>query len=242
MFAPVTKQTLVESIIHTLLEMIAKGELKPGHALPSERELASMLGVSRTSVREALKALAFNDIVVIKPGSGTYLTDKLVHSNSPFFSDASQVFTRYQADYKQIIESRRVLEVELTVLASQRIRQPGLDHLHESLSHMKELLDQEMYASFTIEDLSFHNTIVLNCQNDYLYKAYNQLFPNIVDISRLGETVPDRHWPAYEQHLELFEALKSHNEARTRRCIERHIAYCNANMEMFFSSLENTHS
>jgi len=238
MFVPVTKQTLVENIIHTLLEMIAKGELKPGHALPSERELASMLNVSRTSVREALKALAFNDIVTIKPGSGTYLTDKMLRSSSPFFSDAAQVFTRYRSDYKQIIEARRILEVELTVLAARRIQQEGLDSLEESIVHMKELLDKELYASYTMEDLSFHNTIALNCQNDYLYKAYNQLFPNIVDISRLGETVPGRHWPAYDQHLEIFEAIRAHDEEHARHCMEEHISYCNANMDMFFSSLE----
>ena len=85
MFEPVTKRTLVENIIHNLLEMIAKGELRAGESLPSERELAASFNVSRASVREALKSLAFNNIVVIKPGSGTYLSENAFGANSPFF-------------------------------------------------------------------------------------------------------------------------------------------------------------
>lgn len=53
-------------------------------------------------------------------------------------------------------------------------------------------MDNEVYDAYTMEDLSFHNTIALSCGNEYLYRSYNQLFPSIVDISRLGETAAAR--------------------------------------------------
>lgn len=239
MFEPLTKKTLVESITHTLMEMIAKGELRAGDALPSERELASMLNVSRSSVREALKALAFNDIVIIKPGSGTYLSDKLLSSNSPFFSDAEEVFSFYRTDYKQIVEARRVLEVDMAAFAAQRIQEKGLEDLRASLERMEELLTKEVYDSYTMEDLSFHNTIALNCGNDYLYKSFNQLFPCIVDISRLGETVPDRHWPSYHQHISIYQAIQSRDVEAVRSRMADHICFCEENIDLFFGNIQH---
>ena len=95
MFAPISKQTVVENIINTILEMIAKGEIRPGSSLPSERELACRLNVSRSSLREALKALAYEGIVEIRQGSGTYLTDKAVTTTAPFFSNAEQLLRQH---------------------------------------------------------------------------------------------------------------------------------------------------
>ena len=239
MFEPVTKKTLVESIIHTLMEMIAKGDLRPGDALPSERELASLLNVSRSSVREALKALAFNDILVVKPGSGTYLSEDVLSANSPFFADAEEVFTHYRSDYKQLVEARSVLEVEIVALTAERIQEKGLADLSDSISRMRELLDNEVYDAYTMEDLSFHNTIALNCGNEYLYRSYNQLFPSIVDISRLGETVPGRHWPSFHQHIRIYEAISAGEPNKARVCMKDHIDFCQENVDMFFCTFKH---
>lgn len=239
MFEPVTKKTLVESITHALMEMIVKGELRPGDALPSERELASQLNVSRSSVREALKALAYNDILVVKPGSGTYLSEDVLSANSPFFADAEDVFTHYRSDYKQIAEARCVLEVEIVALTAERIGEKGLADLSDSIARMKELLDREVYDSYTMEDLSFHNIIAQNCGNEYLYRAFNQLFPSVVDVSRLGETVPGRHWPSFRQHIGIYEAIKAHDAERVRVYMKDHIDFCQENVDMFFCTFKH---
>lgn len=238
MFTPLIKQTLVESIIQTLLTMIAKGDLRPGSALPSERDLAAELNVSRTSVREALKALSFNDIVVIKPGSGTYLSENAITSGSPLFANAEQIFTKYKSDYKQIIEARKILEVEMAAITATCISDAELEELAASLSRMKELLDKKTYDAYTIEDLTFHNSICRFCKNQYLYELYNQLFSTIVDVSRLGESIPDRHIPAYNQHIEIYNALKARDPEAVRLRQKAHVDFCEEGMNMFFLSIE----
>ena len=238
MFNPVTKRTLVDGITRNLLEMIAKGELRPGAALPSERELAASFHVSRVSVREALKALAARDVVVIKPGSGTYLSENALGPNSPFFSDADDILEKYRSDYRQILEARSVLEVETAAFAARRITDGELGELERSLGRMKDLLEREEYSAYTMEDLSFHDKIASGCHNDYLYMLYNQIFPSIVDISRLGETVPDRHWPSYRQHITIFSDLRSRDEEAVRRDMERHVTYCGENVNMFFQKIK----
>ena len=237
MFAPISKQTVVENIINTILEMIAKGEIRPGSSLPSERELACRLNVSRSSLREALKALAYEGIVEIRQGSGTYLTDKAVTTTAPFFSNAEQLLRQHCSDYDQILETRYILETEMVALTAVRIDDAGINELRASIGRMKELLDACSYEAYTMEDLSFHHSIAKNCRNSYLYSAYNMLFPTIVDISKLGETVPDRHWPSYQQHIGLFEAISARDAELAKKRMAEHVHYCGENVALFYSSV-----
>ena len=237
MFEPLTKQTLVDNIISTLLNMIAKGELKPGSTLPSERKLAAMLNVSRTSVREALKALSFNGIVEIRPGSGTYLSNEALIENSIFSENAERVFAKYRLAYKQVIEARRILEVAMAARTAERILPEGLSEMEKSLDKMQSLLESKSYEAYTMEDLFFHNLIARNCNNEYLYQAYSQLFPSIVDIAHLGEKVPNRHMPALAQHIEIFHAIKAGNAAEVSKCMEAHIDFYEESMRLYFNSI-----
>lgn len=237
MFEPLQKKTVVEDIINTLLEMIAKGELRPGHALPSERDLAAMLNVSRTSVREALKALSYNDILIVKPGSGTYLTEKALSAPTSLRSSSESLILKYQSDYWEVIEARRILDVELSVLAAERAQLENISELEDCVKHMRELLDQGSYEAYTLEDLSFHNLIARSSLNDYLYKVYSQLFPHFVELSRLGESVSDRHWPSYHQHVAILEAIKVGDRERVRALVQAHIDFCSESMVMYFRQL-----
>ena len=210
MFEPLTKQTIVENIIGVILDMVSKGEISPGDKLPSERDLATMLNVSRTSVREALKALSFTGVVVVKPGVGTCLSNQAISKQSALRSGDDSVLLKHRSDFKQVTEARRILETEMAVLAASRATPEEVAELEQSVSHMQELLREEIYDAYTMEDMSFHNLIAKCCQNEYLYRAYSAIWPNIVDITLLGATVPNRHLPAYQQHVEILNAIKNY--------------------------------
>jgi len=72
-FRPIKTRKIYEEIVEQLKDMLSRGELRPGDRLPSEREMAESLGVSRASVREALTALEAIGILDIRPGEGTYV-------------------------------------------------------------------------------------------------------------------------------------------------------------------------
>ena len=76
-FETLNKVTLTEQVMQQLAAKIVNGELKPGERLPPERELAEMLQVSRSRVREALRALSLIGLVSIKPGGGTYVGNRI---------------------------------------------------------------------------------------------------------------------------------------------------------------------
>lgn len=240
MFEPLQKQTIVENIIHALMEMVAKGDLRPGCALPSERDLAAMLKVSRTSVREAVKALSYNGILTVKPGSGTYLTEQALVAPLSHNANVESLILKHRSDYWEVVEVRRILEVEISVLTAERASLENISEMEDCVLHMRELLEQEAYEEYTLEDMHFHNLIARSCMNDYLYRIYSQLFPIFVDLSRLGEQVSNRHWPAFEQHMDILNAIKSGDKELVRRKVEAHIDFCSESMCLYFQRLIDT--
>ena len=89
-FKTIKKESTLEVIIQQIKEQIKKGILKPGEKLPSEREMASLLGVSRASIREAIKALSFSGYLEVIQGKGTYILEMATQYDEivNFFQDS----------------------------------------------------------------------------------------------------------------------------------------------------------
>ena len=173
----------------------------------------------------------------MRPGSGSYLTEKAVKAPLSLRGSTESLVFKYQSDYREVIEARRILEVEMSALAAERASMESISEMEDSVKHMHELLLQGSFEAYTLEDLSFHNLIAESCLNSYLYKAYSQLFPVFVELSRLGEAVSDRHWPAYQQHVEILNAIKHGDANGVRNLVEAHLDYCSENMCLYFDQL-----
>ena len=83
-FQPVRKTRMSGHIILQVQDLLASGRLKPGDRLPAERELAQVLGVGRTTVREAIRSLEYLGLVLVRPGRGTILVESGPSSAPPF--------------------------------------------------------------------------------------------------------------------------------------------------------------
>jgi len=148
-FTTIKRESTLEVIVQQIKDQIKKGILKPGEKLPSERELASLLGVSRTSVREAIKALSFSGYLEVIQGKGTYVLemstkyDEIVN----FFSG----FSNYSLDY--LMEARIMLEGEFARLAALNASQEEIDLIENS---------------FVVKDLEFHLTIAKATHNPFM--------------------------------------------------------------------------
>ena len=120
MYKIVQSSRLYEQIVEQIEQSVQRGDLKPGDQLPAERELAEQFGVSRTAVREAVKALREKGLVEAYPGKGTFITSG---SSNPMRQSIDRMMRSAQVDAtSSLVEVREILEPEIAALAAVRAR------------------------------------------------------------------------------------------------------------------------
>ncbi|WP_426007301.1 FadR/GntR family transcriptional regulator [Paenarthrobacter sp. NyZ202] len=193
----------VTQVARRFLEYFASGEIEPGTRLPPERALAASLGIGRSAVREALAALEIMGIVVVKPGSGTYLRgmdSELLPQTLSWGLMLGEPKTR------ELIEIRRLLECEAARLCATQIDAEGVDRLAGHLAVMKESLDD--LEAFVDADLHFHLEIATAAGNTVLL----ELLQSIRSLLRVwvDRALHDKSGGvlALREHAKVFAAIK----------------------------------
>jgi GntR family transcriptional regulator, transcriptional repressor for pyruvate dehydrogenase complex len=152
LYKAVRTSRLYEQIVQQIEESILKGALKPGDQLPAERELAQNFGVSRTAVREAVKALREKGLVEAFSGKGTFITNgtsQAIRQSLDLMSRIGQ-----QEGLAHLAELRQILEPEIAALAATRIEDQLLTTMREAVATMdRSLHDPDAYIE---ADLDFH--------------------------------------------------------------------------------------
>jgi GntR family transcriptional regulator, transcriptional repressor for pyruvate dehydrogenase complex len=145
---------LVDAAIERMRQLIASAEWRPGDRLPSEAELSLQLGVSRSSTREAVRALVAARVLDVRRGDGTYVT-----SLSPelLLEGIGVAVELMQEDaILELIEARRVIEPELTALAAKRADAPQLAEIRQHLALMRAA---EGHSALVRHDSDFHASV-----------------------------------------------------------------------------------
>src|SRR5919204_2797634 len=151
---PIHSTRIYEEIVRQIKSMIAEGRLKSGDQLPPERDLAEKFVVSRTSVREALRALESLGLVEIRPGEGTFVRQVSIDS---LVEPLALLMVSQREGIGELFEARRLLEPSLAALAAARATP-------EEMQEMERILDEqakEIAAGRTglAQDAQFHAAI-----------------------------------------------------------------------------------
>ena len=175
-YRAVKTSRLYEQIVQQVEESILKGHLKPGDQLPAERDLAQSFGVSRTAVREAVKALREKGLVEAYTGRGTFVTN----GTSQSIKHSLNLITKISPDDASLhlAELRRILEPEIAALAAPRIDEQLLSTMREAVAAMDVgLHDREKYIE---ADLDFHLALAEAADNPLILA----LIDSIVELLR----------------------------------------------------------
>jgi len=216
-FKTIKKKSTLEIVIQQIKMEIKNGNLKTGERLPSERELSDQLGVSRTSIREAVKALSFAGYLKVIQGKGTYILDTANKYNDvvDFFSNLSN----YSLDY--LMETRIMLESEFARIAALNANEVEIS-LIENI--FKELVNSKDINSFFVKDLAIHLTIAEATHNPImsgLMKIITEMFyketQKIISISKYTRK------NTIEITQKLVKAIKQRNALEAKRLMEDHI-------------------
>ncbi|CAI2795310.1 MULTISPECIES: FadR/GntR family transcriptional regulator [Pseudomonas] len=205
--APLIKRSLVDQALEQLRLRITEGRWAIGERLPTEPELSAELGISRNTVREAMRVLAFSGLIEIRQGDGSYLrsmTDPL---------GAMRALSHCTLEQAQ--ETRQILEVEAVGLAALRRTEDDLNALREALETSGELYhgDLEAYIS---ADLVFHKHLVDAAHNPALSELY-QYFSRIV-AAQLRQTlnISPRRQAVFDLHIALLDAVENQDPERAK--------------------------
>lgn len=164
---------VADEAIAKISEMIERGELGPGERLPRESDLAAQLGLSRSSLREAIRALTIIGALEARQGAGTYVTaltpEVLLHS----ISIATQLLPWDTT--RELFEVRRILEPRITAMAAARMTAEALVTLRGDLARLTVAAEQADVVGITAADSAFHSTIARSVGNTFLSALLDSL-------------------------------------------------------------------
>jgi GntR family transcriptional regulator, transcriptional repressor for pyruvate dehydrogenase complex len=213
--------SITDDALARLRELILSGELEPGSQLPPEQELASQLGVSRGSMREAVRALTHARLVEVRRGLGTFVTGLEPALLLEGVRTAAQA-ARDESIF-EIFEIRRILEPAAAGLAASRITEAQLAELRAHLDAMRQATRNP--AEFMRHDEEFHDCIAHAAGNSWLRALLRGLATPTIQVRtrrlQAGEQVPEL---TITQHERIYDALARRDAALAEAAALLHIA------------------
>jgi len=205
--------------VQQIEESILKGSLKPGDQLPAERELAQRFGVSRTAVREAVKALREKGLVEAYSGRGTFITDGTAQAMRQSLDWMTKVGRQDGLPY--LVELRSILEPEIAALAATRAEEQHMTAMRDAFNVMDR--SREDPAAYIEADLDFHLALAEAAANPLILS----LIDSIVGLLReqrmrifYVEGGPER---GQYHHKRILDAIEQHNAEKARAAMRAHL-------------------
>jgi len=217
------EQRLYERVVEKVLELISSGAWKPGFRLPSERELSEAFGVSRTVVREAVKALEARGVLESATGSGVSVR----RADFNMVSRSLQTYMQLSrpVDFEiRLNEVRRVLEVELVALAADRATPEQRVQLRQICEQMRagDKTAQQMAEL----DFRLHITLAEATQNELFKILLAPLIDQLRDhITLTWEGFPRPVDLVLDQHEAIVTAVESGDAETARQAMIKHLAF-----------------
>jgi DNA-binding FadR family transcriptional regulator len=205
-----------ERVAGQLRGLIEAGSLRAGEQLPSERELAEQLGVSRSTVREAVQFLGALGLVEIRHGSGTF-----VRADGDLPSEWLQWTRRHQLEVHELLEVRRGLEAVAAELAAERSH--DLDAMEVALADMEAAIDGPDVPGLVEADLSFHAALAAASGNTALRHLTESLGRELLRERGAIWNEPGRPERSLREHRCIYEAVTSGDALGARTALVDHL-------------------
>lgn len=223
-FKPISTRKVYQHILGQFVAMVCDGTLKAGDKLPSERELAETMKVSRPSVREALRVLEVIGLVDIHPGGGAKLKELEL---TPFISIiAPLLFNRSNFDL-ELLELRELIETRAMELVEPPLASEDLARIAGAVQDMEKALETNDAESGALADIAFHRAL-LEASRSYVLQKVLEVVVGLFEHSVRGgrALVLERYEDArqlWEDHRNIHQALISGDIIQARKRVKDHL-------------------
>ena len=212
------KEDVTVRLIAIFKQLIAEGALAPGSRLPAERELAENFGVSRSSLRQALKVLEIMGVISQHVGDGTYVN---TGASSILGEPMEFLILLDGISFHEIMEARLIVEPELTARAAERSSPDDLTRIQRELTAMEKAGSD--HRRFVEHDILFHNAIFEAAGNRVcrlMFSVVHRSLDSLVTIT--SRMVDPEH--TIQLHRRILNAIVKRDAAEARRRMLEHLA------------------
>ena len=215
---PIKSTRIYEEIVRQVKQLIAEGRLKTGDRLPPERELAEKFVVSRTSVREALRALESLGLIEIRAGEGTFVRQVSVDA---LVGPLALMMTSQREAIGELFEARRVLEPAIAALAASRATPDEVQDMERIL----EAQAREVAAGRTglAEDAAFHTAIGAAAHNRAITRIVHAIMDLLTQSREESLNTPGRPTRSHQDHRRILQAIAKRNPSAARQAMADHL-------------------
>ena len=216
--APIKSTRIYEEIVRQIRSMIAEGRLKSGDQLPPERDLAEKFLVSRTSVREALRALESVGLIEIRPGEGTFVREVSVDA---LVEPLALVLLSQREMIGELFEARRLLEPVIAGLAARRATK-------EEVQEMERILEEQAKEIATgrtglAQDAAFHAAIGTAAHNRAITRIVHALMDLLGQSREESIGTPGRPTRSHDDHRRVLAAIQAGDAPAAERAMLDHV-------------------
>jgi GntR family transcriptional repressor for pyruvate dehydrogenase complex len=217
-----TRPRVYEDAAEAIRRYIVENRLRPGDPLPPERQIQQQLGISRASVREALRTLQMLGLVEARRGKGLFVKEldlqPMVHALTSTLELIDGVA------FGHLVDVRKALELELAEVAAQRRKAADLARLATSLTAMQQALAAGDVAGALSEDLRFHEILVQISRNPLFERFYSSIAAFLVDIRERSPQTIETQAASLREHDAIYHAIRDQDPAGAVEAMRQHLA------------------
>ncbi|WP_181767202.1 FadR/GntR family transcriptional regulator [Streptomyces albidus (ex Kaewkla and Franco 2022)] len=226
-----------DTVADALLRTVVDGEFTPGDTLPSEADLANRFGVSRLTVREAIRSLASTRVIHVRQGRSSVINP--VERWSPL--DPRLLKARGEASGdplqlpRRLLEARRAVEVSIAELAAGRRDDQHVERLALWIDRMREADRDADVPRFVEADLAFHRTLFEAVDNVFLDALFQPLSSVVRDVRAQTSSVPEIREHAIEWHARILAGVEAGDADEAREAMRGHLMQTENDMDFFLA-------
>jgi GntR family transcriptional repressor for pyruvate dehydrogenase complex len=230
---PIAKISISDEIVDQIISLIAKGDLKPGRRLPSERDLCKLFGASRSSLREALRCLSILGILDSRVGNGTSVA---VDGGRFFGKIVEWRVISERHDIEQLMQVRIAIEGVTAANVALHGAERDLLKLQKLIVEMDRALEDE--KRFAALDLEFHLALAEASENFLIVDLVAMIRGQLEKVLSRVLQLPNARPLSLKEHVSIVNAIKRHEPVAARHAMHSHL---NAALERFHNSVESDH-
>lgn len=217
-YAPIERSSLAEQVAKRLLDLVRTRNLKPGDLLPPERELATLMQVSRPSVREAVRGLQILGVLKARQGSGIYVSSL---EAADLLGPLQLLITLNTQNVGALYEARVLIDGEMARMAARTLPEPELLRLRQMLEVQSGLTEDPL--GFRVSDMEFHRTIGEATGNPFLQRVSHSLYVLGMEYRRIASETPGVLRQSLADHRLIVAALAARDADAALAAMHTHM-------------------